>query len=372
VIDIVIVKPDQIMKLADVRVQKIIRSLSKKYSTFVLGWNRDGTPKEWDNVQNGFKLFNFRAPQTAPRLFAYLPFFWIWVFVKLASYRPKVIHACNLEAIIPCYIYKTIFRKKLIFDVFDRYAMNYIPLYRNVFFKIFYLLVNWIEEEFAKNSDVLISISDEIVKTYRKRPENSVTIMNCSEDHMINRRMIRTNEFNLLFTGHIRPGRGLEILPDVFSDLKDTHLIITGKIEDERLLNRINGTPNITYQGFLDHDEVLDLEGGSDAMIALYDTNLQPQNKYVMGNKLFEAMMFGKPVISNVAQELITEVDCGIVVEYHDVNQIRETIIKLRDNPELRKRLGDNGRKAFIEKYNWNKMEQKLYKIYDALLSKSS
>jgi glycosyltransferase involved in cell wall biosynthesis len=36
----------------------------------------------------------------------------------------------------------------------------------------------------------------------------------------------------------------------------------------------------------------------------------------------------------------------------------------------LRKRLGNNGRKAFLEKYNWNAMEQKLYQIYEDLLGK--
>jgi glycosyltransferase involved in cell wall biosynthesis len=40
----------------------------------------------------------------------------------------------------------------------------------------------------------------------------------------------------------------------------------------------------------------------------------------------------------------------------------------LRDDPKLRKRLGENGRKAYLEKYNWDIMEQKLYKIYDELL----
>jgi glycosyltransferase involved in cell wall biosynthesis len=367
-IDVVLVKADPVMKLPSMRDQKIIRSLRKKYSTFVLGWNTDGTPKEWDNDKSGFKLFNFKAPETAPSRFAYIPFFWIWVLIKLIKYRPRIIHACNLETILPCYIYKTIFRKSLVFDVFDRYAMAYIQLNRSVFFRIFYLVVNWSEENFAKSSDVLINISDEIAKTYSHTPRHSVTIMNCSEDHMTNRIKAEAIGFRILFTGHIRPGRGLEILPDVLKDLKDTQLIITGRIEDRKLLNKINEIPNIRYQGFLDYNEVLDLEASSDVMIALYDLNLRIQNKYVMGNKLFEAMMLGVPIISNVSQELIKELDCGIVVDYHNVDQIRETIIKLRDNPELRKRLGDNGRKAFLEKYNWNKMEQRLYEIYDSML----
>ena len=174
-------------------------------------------------------------------------------------------------------------------------------------------LVNQFEEYFAKRSDVLINISDEILQTYRNRPKNCRTIMNCSEDHMINVSEAKSNRFRLLFTGHIRPGRGLEILPDIVKDLKDIDLIITGRVEDKKLLKKIDRKSNITYKGYLDHDELLHLEASSDVMIALYDLNLQTQNKFVMGNKLFEAMMCGVPVISNVAPELIKEVDCGMV-----------------------------------------------------------
>jgi glycosyltransferase involved in cell wall biosynthesis len=91
-----------------------------------------------------------------------------------------------------------------------------------------------------------------------------------------------------------------------------------------------------------------------------------------MGNKLFEAMMCGVPIITNVATEIVNETQCGITVDYNDIEQIKEAIANLRDDPELRKRLGDNGRKAFLQKYNWAAMEQKLFKIYDSLLGKKT
>jgi glycosyltransferase involved in cell wall biosynthesis len=250
--------------------------------------------------------------------------------------------------------------------------MAYIPKDRNAFFKMLYSFVNRIEEEFAKRADVLINISDEMLTTYKKRPKECITIMNCSENYMKDRLKVEQKGLKLLFTGHIRKGRGLELLPDVVKNLKDTQLIITGRVEDKGLLNSIEGLSNIIYKGFLDHDQVLDLEASSDAMIALYDLNLQAQNKYVMGNKLFEAMMFGIPIITNVAKEIVDETDCGVIVDYDDIEQIKEAIILLRDNPELRKRLGTNGRKAFLEKYNWNVMEQKLYRVYDNLLNLQS
>jgi glycosyltransferase involved in cell wall biosynthesis len=87
-----------------------------------------------------------------------------------------------------------------------------------------------------------------------------------------------------------------------------------------------------------------------------------------MHNKVLEAMMAGVPIITNLSSDFINEIGFGIIVEYGNVEQIRSAIITLRDNRGLQKRLGDNGRKAFVEKYNWAVMEKKLYEVYEDLL----
>jgi glycosyltransferase involved in cell wall biosynthesis len=81
--------------------------------------------------------------------------------------------------------------------------------------------------------------------------------------------------------------------------------------------------------------------------------------------------MCGVPIITNVATEIVTETQCGIVVNYKEVDQIRDAIVRLRDDPHLRKRLGENGRKAFLQKYNWSTMEKELFKVYENLLGNS-
>ena len=296
-IDIIIVKSDPILNTPTLRDQKIVRSLRKKYSIIGLGWNRrgQGTAMAPSNKGIDIKLFNVKGVSNFEshgtlRYIPYMLVFWMWVFMSLCIYRPKIVHSCNLDSFFPSYVYKILFRKRLVFDVFDRYAMAYIPKDRNIFFRALYSFVNRIEEEFAKRSDVLINISDEMLTTYKNRPKNCVTIMNCSEDYMTDRDRVKVEQkgLKLLFTGHLRRGRGLEVLPDVVKNLKDTQLIITGRVEDKGLLNSIEGLSNVSYKGFVDHNQVLDLEADSDAMIALYDLNLQAQNKYVTGNKLFE------------------------------------------------------------------------------------
>src|SRR5215208_1133285 len=371
-IDVILVKSDSIVDQPTIRDQKIIKSLGKKYSIVVLGWNRGKELPERKRLPvypSNFKLFSLDAPFGAPSLLPYLPFFWIWVLVRLAQYKPRVVHACDLEAMPPCYLYKIIFRGKLIFDVFDRYAMAYIPR-KNFLFKKLYSLTDSLEERLAEGADILVSISDELINTVRRKPKSCIAILNCAEDHATREegKSVKDTKFTIAFTGHIRKNRGLETLIAAMKDLKTVNLVVTGRTEDKELFNKIQTFSNVKYLGFLEHKEVLNIEASSDAIVALYNLDAYAQNKYVMGNKLFEAMMCGVPIITNVATEIVNETQCGIVVQYNDIDQIRNAIVSLRDDPKLRERLGDNGRKAFLQKYNWNVMEQKLFKIYDTLL----
>jgi glycosyltransferase involved in cell wall biosynthesis len=70
-------------------------------------------------------------------------------------------------------------------------------------------------------------------------------------------------------------------------------------------------------------------------------------------------------------EELVCEeVGYSIIVDYNNISQIIEAIILFRDNVELRKKMDQNRRKAFLQKYSWARMEEKLYEIYNNLMKK--
>jgi glycosyltransferase involved in cell wall biosynthesis len=373
VVDIALVKADPI--LGSIRAAQIIGSLRKKYSVVSLRWSREGRQKLPNNEEKVSEAFNLRAPEYGIRVstsigfLLRLPMFWMWVFMKLCKHRPKIIHACNLDTVLPCYIYKVLFRKKLIFDILDRFAPPYVPSNRSFLFKKYCSIISSIEETFAKNSDALLVVSDKIFMTFQKRPKKCITIMNCLIDQVPNGSRKKTEDFTLFSPSNIRPARGLESLIEILKELKDTGLVITGRMKNRALLERINETPNIKYLGLVDQDKFINLETSCDVMIALYDLCIQPIYNYGMANKILEAMMCSLPVITNIAHEFVRDTGCGIVVEYGNTEQLTQAIITLRDNPSLRTRMGNNGRKAFLEQYNWTNMEKRLYKIYEELLS---
>ena len=318
-------------------------------------------------------MFNLKASFQKPslmRIFIRSLFFalllWIWVFIKLLANRPKVVHACDLDTLPPCYAYKLLFRKKLVFDVFDRYGMAIIPQR----FKKLCALINYLEEGYGKYSDALIIAGGQkVLGTFKKRPKRCEILLNCPEDYFVN--SVRTkcddHNFKLVYTGGIRRDRALENTSKAIEDIDMIDFHLAGPIIDAEVFDNIQKTFNIKYHGLLQPHQAISLEGTSDGLIALYNPETI-WNRLTLPNKLFEAMMCSIPIVTNVANEIINETKCGILIEYDNIEQIKQAIITLRDNPELRKRLGDNGRKAFLEKYNWNIMEDKLYKVYDDLL----
>ena len=83
-------------------------------------------------------------------------------------------------------------------------------------------------------------------------------------------------------------------------------------------------------------------------------------------------MMCTKPIIvsdGTPMSQIVRTENCGIVVPYGDVSAIREAVMKLKNDPELRHWLGQNGRRAYDERYSWKIMEQRLVKSYSALVS---
>jgi len=89
-------------------------------------------------------------------------------------------------------------------------------------------------------------------------------------------------------------------------------------------------------------------------------------NRIGLGNKQFEAMVCGRPIIctkGTYSGEITEEEEVGLTVEY-DKEGLKQAIVRLRDDAELRERLGRNALRAAATKYNWQKQEEKLIELY--------
>ena len=84
--------------------------------------------------------------------------------------------------------------------------------------------------------------------------------------------------------------------------------------------------------------------------------------------------MAGLPIICtdfDLWREFVERYHCGICVNPESVDEIAEAIQYLIDHPEEAKRMGENGRKAVKEEFNWGVEEKNLLRLYEAIMSQA-
>jgi glycosyltransferase involved in cell wall biosynthesis len=96
----------------------------------------------------------------------------------------------------------------------------------------------------------------------------------------------------------------------------------------------------------------------------------QPNHMTAQPNKLFEYMSAGLPLIASsfpMWRELVSSIDCGLVVDPLNPIQIARAIDRLVDHPNEAERMGRNGRDAILERFNWSREESALLELYRRL-----
>jgi glycosyltransferase involved in cell wall biosynthesis len=234
-------------------------------------------------------------------------------------------------------------------------------------------IINFFEDLYCDRADYFITVGEKLLKTFRQKPKNYAIIMNCPEDFTLHSSKLQQNngvsdkQLTIVYTGGMKRGRYLENIVAAIENLDDVVLVTAGPIVDRNFFDEIIAVNNVKYKGLLNPDDAIILETSADIMIGLYNLEI-PENQYALPNKLFEAMMCGIPIITNVAKEVVQETRCGIALDHINTGSIKSAVLSLKDDIDLRKNLGNNGRNAYVLKYNWKKMEDKLYEIYDSIL----
>lgn len=93
---------------------------------------------------------------------------------------------------------------------------------------------------------------------------------------------------------------------------------------------------------------------------------------------LFNALSLGLPIICfdiAGASEIIND-ECGIKIKpitpEQTIQDLADAIVKLARDPELRKKLGEAGRKMALEVYSWEKKGEVIKQIYEKLFHESN
>jgi glycosyltransferase involved in cell wall biosynthesis len=134
-------------------------------------------------------------------------------------------------------------------------------------------------------------------------------------------------------------------------------------------LATLPGWAQVNFHGWVSRPQVARLLGQARAGLVV----LHPTRSYVNAFpiKMFEYMAAGLPVIASdfpLWRSIISRTGCGLLVDPLDPQAIADAMQWIAENPDDAQRMGERGRQATVELYNWDTESAKLRGLYNQLL----
>jgi len=357
----------------DTPVHKMAKSLSQNgYNVHILEWDRLKRYKKdevFDNLYSSHR-FQLFAPQGKIELLFILPLWWLYESYFLLKEEADIIHSCDFDTLIPAILAKIVKRVRLLYTIYDFYGE-----FSGSIHPLLGKIISFTEKQALRFVDVLFMVNEAMYEELKgARVKKVIFIYNTPIDYTIKKEKLSTKNapsyLKIFYAGWLTKPRGLKHMVDSIRDISDVKLVIAGDGPEKCALDKdLIKQGKIEYLGWIPYDEVIRRELEADVLFFFYDPSLL-NGKYSSPNKLFEAMMCSKPIIANdglFMSRIVSKEECGIITPYGDVNAITRSILKLKDNLNLRITLGQNGRRAYEERYSWKIMERRLLNAYKSL-----
>lgn len=170
----------------------------------------------------------------------------------------------------------------------------------------------------------------------------------------------------ILFFGRIWPYKGLDYLikaqPLITKEIPEAKIVIAGKGEDFKKYENLmtNRDAFIVYNQFIPNEMVAELFQKASIVVLPYVEATQ-------SGIISIAYAFKKPVVAtNVGSipEVVDDGKTGYLVPPENTEKLAETIIKLLQNKEERKKMGENAYEKMKKEMSWDEIAKKTIKVY--------
>ncbi|MBA4853956.1 glycosyltransferase [Emticicia sp. BO119] len=268
-------------------------------------------------------------------------------------------------------------RKKVIYDSHEDLPRQLLSKsYINpIFKKILSFSFEIIEDFFSIFFDGIIAATPSIAKRFEKINVNTVNINNYPllDELLLNKNLHNNSAIRnkICYTGGITSIRGIYFLLNAIRG--SNHVLqLAGEFENESLKkNILKETDQIVYHGNLNREKLINL--WSESFIGIVNFLPEPNHINAQPNKIFEYMANGLAIIGSnfpLWKEIIVDNFCGICINPNSSDEILAALNYLVNNPEVSKKMGNNGRRLVLDKYNWENEEKKLINFYNKIIIK--
>lgn len=262
--------------------------------------------------------------------------------------------------------------RKVIYDVHedvpeDILIKEWIPIFfRRMIANLFELFENWA----ARHMNMVVAATPFIADRFLKLGCRSITINNYPIVNELHLPDWDRKERAVCYVGSICDTRGIFEIIEAIGRTK-AELLLAGEfspLNQREKASLLPGWAKVEELGYLNRMGVKQTLSRSMAGLVL----LHPVITYInsLPVKMFEYMSAGIPVIASnfpLWKEIIEKNKCGICVNPLDVHEIADAITWVINHPEEARIMGENGRLAVVERYNWENEFRKLQVLYEEL-----
>ncbi|MCG3681422.1 glycosyltransferase family 4 protein [Aliarcobacter butzleri] len=249
---------------------------------------------------------------------------------------------------------------------------------KNAIKQQFKTIVRWpgppskIKLKYMKQCDVNFANGDAL-KIIREKLCPDIKEVNLGIDIEKFRPIIKKDKqsVNFLFVGRIVPIKNIPFLIEGFIEAyKENNNIILNiigegdKKEVELVSNLAKKYLSIKFLGKKSGNELVEQYKNSDVFILTSNYDNYP-------NVVFEAMASGLPVIGTNVGGIPSQVidkKTGYLVQPNNIEQLKNRILELASNKEMREEFGRAGRERVEQEFSWDKSAEQLEKIYKGIV----
>ncbi len=349
--------------------EKEAKSLAKKHDVTIIAPSENGGVEE----SGGVRIITVRKPSSN-----LLHPVTLWrAFWACLGHECDVVHCHEPDALLVALLLKTVKGRRVVYDIHEHWPSE-IPFdlglpNATVLTGFLEYLISPMELLLSRFADAKIAVSESVAERFRGNGTDPVIISNYSVAGSVPPAPQARHSRNVVYmAGNMQLFHGIreciQAMSKVAATFPDVSLTLVGNVREDigAMAAKTDPRPEITMTGYLPYREMYEtLREGSVGLLVF-----QPDyyNAYIgLPNKLFDYMLCGLPVVASDFPEIrkvVGEAGCGMLVDPTDPDAIAGAIIYLLENPDEARKMGENGRKAVEERYNWGEMEKRLLGVY--------
>lgn len=293
----------------------------------------------------------------------------------IIGYQPEIIHANDLNALIPAYLAKQKLGCRLVYDSHEINVENYTSNRKSAFAGI----MKTVERYLVKRVDLMVCVShaaaDYFANEYTiKKP---MVVTNCSlKKETLTKQPQKHLGFEIINHGQFYPSRGYEEMIEAAELVKqytDIRICVRGfgRME-ESMRGRVKekSIKNFIFYPPVSVEQLIPEAACSHVGVAI--TKPVCLNfKLSVSNKLFEYAAAGLPVIMSDIPEhryLNERYQFGIILADDSPNALADAIIQLYEGVDVYNKLAENAKRMSLE-VNWENEFWKLLKAEEKMLT---